>query len=146
MRTLVAASLLIATTGVASAQSLADCRRIASDQDRLTCYDRLVPTDQALSPQLRPQIAAAPRDPAVVAAEGAVRGGLVDPASAKFTGVQRKGGAVCGFVNARNAEGGYAGSKLFVYVEATGETKVLTQPEDEPAGKAALAAYQQHCR
>ena len=146
MRVLATVTALLALGGTANAQSLGECRAIAGDAERLACYDRLPAAGQALGPQLAPQRSPMPSDPAFAAAENAIKGELNDPGSARFIGVQRKPGAICGYVNARNAAGGYTGAKLFVYVLSTGEARLLDQPEDVPAGQTAHAVYDQHCK
>ena len=53
----------------------------------------------------------------VAAAENAIREGLRDPESARFREVKRNTstGAVCGYLNAKNAYGGYVGEAPFIY-------------------------------
>lgn len=53
----------------------------------------------------------------VAVAESAVREGLRDPESARFRAVKRSAttGAVCGYLNAKNAYGGYVGEAPFTY-------------------------------
>lgn len=91
--------------------------------------------------------AGAAEQAAVKAARLAVGHELRDPGSARFEEVRAVPGAVCGWVNARNGAGGYAGRMLFVYVAAERRAYVL-----DPAGQqgpkwaaAAAAAYQRHC-
>ncbi len=52
-------------------------------------------------------------------AEAAVRQTLRDPDSAKFSDVSIRDGAVCGAVNAKNAYGGYVGTRRFVFAAKT---------------------------
>lgn len=151
MRTIVMAGLLLAVASPASAQSVADCRKIAGAAERLACYDRLPAGEAAGDPSFRPQIApqprqAAPANPTITAAETAVRRSVDNPDEARFIGVQQKGNAVCGYVNAKNSAGGYTGAKLFVFVPSTGETHVLDKPAELEEGAGALAAYQSHCK
>lgn len=49
-------------------------------------------------------------------AKAAVRNNLIDPESAQFDGLftNKKTGAVCGYVNAKNKMGGYTGKKIFI--------------------------------
>jgi hypothetical protein len=157
MRTIVmagvAAALMLAVAGPLSAQSVGECRKIAGAAERLACYDRL-PAEAASDPSFRPQIApqpplarpAAPANPTIAAAETAVRRNVDNPDEARFIGVQQKGNAVCGYVNAKNSAGGYTGAKLFVFVPSTGETHVLDKPAELEEGAGALAAYQSHCK
>lgn len=53
--------------------------------------------------------------------ENSVRQELRDPESARFHDVQRNTvtGAVCGFVNAKNAYGGYVGEMPFIYYHSS---------------------------
>ena len=55
---------------------------------------------------------------------------LIDPESARFTGVVRhpETGAICGFVNAKNRYGGYAGPRLFASKD--GMTLLIPRGED----------------
>ena len=81
------------------------------------------------------------------AARAAVSRTLKDPSSARFEDVAARPGAVCGFVNAKNSMGGYAGRMLFVYVAADRAAYVLdpsSQAGPNWAAKA-IAAYQGHC-
>jgi hypothetical protein len=143
-----AAVVALLWSGPALAQSIGDCRGIADPQARLGCYDGLPAAEGALTPQIvpQPQLRAAPADPAFAAAQGAVKRDLDDPDAARFIGLQRRGDAVCGFVNAKRPGGGYAGSKLFVHVLPSGETHVLDAPEDSPSGRTAYEAYAAHCK
>src|SRR5918994_1948790 len=59
------------------------------------------------------------------AAKAAILRDLKDSESVRFEGLVRKPEAVCGFVNARNAKGGYSGKKPMIYVIATGRGQVL---------------------
>jgi len=65
------------------------------------------------------EVRGAARDKALVS----LRGSLRDPDSAKFTDVKVFGVddlSVCGFVNSKNAFGGYTGSQRFLVTESTG--------------------------
>ena len=55
------------------------------------------------------------------AAEDAVRLQLKDPSSAQFEGITKKDTAVCGFVNAKNAMGGYVGFRAFIVKNGSAE-------------------------
>ena len=83
----------------------------------------------------------------VRAARASVAAALKDPASARFDGLIEKPGAVCGFVNARNGAGGYAGRLPFVYVAAERRAYVLDPAATEgPAWAAAAAgAFERFC-
>lgn len=61
-----------------------------------------------------------------------VRRILIDPDSAKFESVyiNKKSGAVCGYVNARNRMGGYTGSSPFVYEKSRGLIMVQESPTE----------------
>lgn len=68
----------------------------------------------------------------IVAAKRAVKSTLKDPDSAKFKGVfanytERLGVVACGFVNAKNGFGGYAGFRRFV---SAGESVILEGVDD----------------
>ena len=84
----------------------------------------------------------------IATAKHAVATTLRDPASARFEDVRARLDAVCGFVNAKNGPGGYAGRALFVYDVAMRKAFVL-----DPAltvgptyAAAAIAAYEKHCQ
>lgn len=64
-------------------------------------------------------------------AKEAVKKALVDPDSARFTGLQdgKREGDVCGFVNAKNRMGGFAGDSPFFY-RATTREAILVRPPD----------------
>lgn len=56
----------------------------------------------------------------IAAAKLAVVGTLRDPGSAEFGTVELTNGVVCGFVNARNAFGGYTGMQAFMFGPSVG--------------------------
>lgn len=67
----------------------------------------------------------------------AVRSNLIDPDSAKFTGLSKCGdGGLRGDVNSKNAMGGYTGKKQFVYsqgrvgIEGQSDLEYLTLLRD----------------
>lgn len=64
-------------------------------------------------------------------AKEAVRKGLIDPDSAKFSDLRdgKTKGDVCGFVNAKNRMGGFVGDTPFVYRGLT-DRAVMVQPPD----------------
>lgn len=92
---------------------------------------------------LLPASAAAPMDDA----RAAIIKKLKDPESARFTEVVLNGEAVCGFVNAKNASGGYPGAHRFYYVIASGMAfverggDISTDPLDQMA-----QGYSKFCR
>lgn len=53
-------------------------------------------------------------DTAIFQAQAQIRALLRDPASAEFSAVRRRGGAVCGMVNSRNGFGGMTGPRRFL--------------------------------
>lgn len=63
----------------------------------------------------------------------AVKQKLKDPDSAKFKNLRPmgEGGGYCGWVNARNSYGGYAGFAVF-YVNSKGEVAILPPELSEP--------------
>nr|WP_315467126.1 hypothetical protein [uncultured Undibacterium sp.] len=65
-------------------------------------------------------------------AKNAVREILNDPESARFEGLfsNRKTGAVCGYVNAKNRMGGYVGRQLFI-VSSNGVVDFDTSSTEE---------------
>jgi len=150
MRTTVSMAL-VAILGLAmpaAAQGVAACKRVADDAERLRCFDRLPdfdgPGDQSMAPRIVPR--PTPAGPGFTAAEASVRKQLKDPASAQFIGLRQKGEAVCGFVNAKNAAGGYTGAKLFVYLGSTGEAQILDQPQESGIGDSGRGTYETHCK
>jgi hypothetical protein len=64
-------------------------------------------------------------DPIMAKARTAVTKNLKDPISARFEGVVKRPGAVCGFVNAKNSMGGYTGRTMFVYLIKENRAYVL---------------------
>jgi hypothetical protein len=64
-------------------------------------------------------------DPVITKARAAVTKNLKDPASARFEGLVKRPGAVCGFVNAKNSMGGYTGRQMFVYLPSENRAWVL---------------------
>lgn len=106
---------LLVLSNVAVQAQPTNCTTIKDDKERLACFDQAAK---------QPPKASAPKaaeDPIITKARGAVAQSLKDPPSARFDGVVRKTDAVCGFVNARNSYGGYAGRTRFVYVLKTTE-------------------------
>lgn len=80
---------------------------------------------------------------AVASAEAAVRARLRDPASAVFDGGFAAGPTgACGWVNARNGFGGYAGRERYV-VAAAGRTAVLEG--DLPDARSFSALWHRAC-
>jgi hypothetical protein len=61
-----------------------------------------------------------------------VRKHLIDPSSGQFESVHenRRTGAVCGLVNAKNRMGAYVGASPFVYEKSSGATLVQEQPTE----------------
>jgi len=57
----------------------------------------------------------------IAAAKSSVTESLRDPESARFRDVRRNtaNGAVCGYVNAKNAYGGYVGESPFIYYHSS---------------------------
>lgn len=55
-------------------------------------------------------------DSLILKAKTSILRELKDPASARFEGIAKRPGAICGFVNAKNSMGGYAGRRMFVYL------------------------------
>lgn len=80
---------------------------------------------------------------AMGAAKTAIRHVLKDPDSARFEGMVRRPGAVCGFVNAKNAMGGYTGRRMFVYLMKEKRAYILELPSKH--AEAALHAAETHC-
>lgn len=90
--------------------------------------------------------------PDFAAAQALVRSRLRDPESARFGKVWAgRQGAVCGYVNARNAFGGYTGQQPWVlppagrvllghYTEVEGRPAITGPDED-----AFVAAWNRHC-
>lgn len=82
------------------------------------------------------------------AVEAIVGAALKDPESARYSGfaaVEDTGMViVCGFVNARNSFGGYAGKSPFMasYAPATGQGSVITMGEPQHLAAAVIAACQ----
>lgn len=69
---------------------------------------------------------------AVNEAKREVRKSLIDPSSGKFESVfeNQSTGAVCGFVNAKNRMGAYAGTNPFVYEKIVGATLIQEPPKE----------------
>lgn len=65
-------------------------------------------------------------------AKNAVKGLLNDPDSAQFSGLVagKEKGDVCGYVNAKNRMGGYAGNAPFFYEQITDTVAIVKAPED----------------
>ena len=81
-------------------------------------------------------------------AKAAVRANLRDPASARFSDMRERKGAVCGFVAARNGFGGYGEPMLFVYLTAERAAYVIDpRSNNGPIWNAkAIGAYKGHCQ
>jgi hypothetical protein len=60
-------------------------------------------------------------------AENAVRAQLTDPQSAQFRNIVQKGEYICGEVNSKNQQGGYAGFRHF-YIAERGKGAVRIDP------------------
>ena len=127
----------LAGTGAADAQSLLACRSINSDPERLTCYDNL---PDAASKQTK-----ATEDPMFAKARAGVARNLKDPASARFEELLRTPDAVCGFVNAKDAMGGYTGQRPFVFVISANRGYVLESGLDMLQTAEAIGAAEKHC-
>lgn len=84
-------------------------------------------------------------DASVQTARAAIANLLKDPTSARFEGIERRPGAVCGFVNSKNSFGGYTGRKPFVYLIAEKKGWVLEAPMAPVDAAPALAAAEKHC-
>lgn len=142
MRVLYAGASILALCLNAQAQPT-DCTSIKDDKERLTCFDQ---TSQQKPKAHAPRVAP---DPLIAKARSAVANSLKDPPSARFDGVVRKAEAVCGFVNAKNSYGGYAGRTRFTYVIKSGdiflEVPIMTLTQynfkEYEASDAALKRY-----
>lgn len=88
------------------------------------------------------QQAIAEEKSAIDRAEKAVRSLLKDPDSGKFTGsaLNKKTGAVCGSVNAKNSYGGYVGFLPYI-VTSSGEA-MISPPDPTVAGTVDFERYQ----
>lgn len=113
--------LAISVSGAASQE----CKGIQDDQQRLSCYDQAPAKTPPLPKAAAPKSEA---DPLIAKARAAVANSLRDPPSARFDGVVRKPEGVCGFVNAKNAYGGYGGRTRFVYIIKTAAIYVEFSP------------------
>lgn len=83
-------------------------------------------------------------DPVFAKARTAVKQLLKDGPSARFEGLAKRPGAVCGFVNAKNAMGGYSGRTAFVYVASEGRAYILEAGGDDAMD--ALRHAEANCR
>ncbi len=63
-------------------------------------------------------------------AKEAISGGLFDPYSARFENLKIQGKFVCGYVNAKNRMGAYAGRVPFTYNMETGVAFVLNDKKE----------------
>lgn len=115
------------------------CSSIPDNTDRLTCYDKQAKSIK--SPGAKPAT-----DPIIAVAKAAIGRQLKDPASARYEDIRIKPNAVCGWVNSKNAMGGYAGRKLFVYVVSEHVGYVLDRVDDPAYGQAAIAAMEKYCQ
>jgi hypothetical protein len=105
-------------------------------------------TTSSPTPMPAPISKAAPTVPSKATellAREAVRRVLKDPASARFNAALQYPEAVCGFVNSKNAYGGYVGESPFIYVTATLQVYVLQHSgtDDERIGQ--LKALRRYC-
>lgn len=71
-----------------------------------------------------------------------VAGGLRDPGSAQFRGVQARGDVVCGEVNGKNGFGAYVGYRRFISIPRTGEVTFapLRGPDASDLGPTGLTS------
>ena len=76
----------------------------------------------------------------ITLAKQGVENRLIDPKSAEYRDVKHNGRAVCGFVNSKNAIGGYTGFTAFV---AGGD---LVFFEDDLDSSEWLSTWQQLCQ
>jgi hypothetical protein len=93
------------------------CASIASDTDRLKCFDAV---SQAAKATVAPADPKPLEDPLISGAKTAVRKQLRDSSSGKFTELRIASDnsgvkGVCGEINAKNAFGGYSGPQSFTY-------------------------------
>ena len=103
---LISAAMLLLSSCSAEPSSGPDTLQVASNSQSRTT---------AAPPDLRAQL--------IGEARAAVLAELPDPESARFSnevGVLVEDGIVCGYVNAKNASGGYAGNTHFLYNRGSG--------------------------
>ena len=88
------------------------------------------------------QQAIAEEKAAIDRAEKAIRSLLKDPDSGKFTeaAFNKKTGAVCGNVNAKNSYGGYVG--FLPYIVTSSGTAMISPPDPNVAGTFDFERYQ----
>ena len=79
-------------------------------------------------------------------AKSAVRSMLIDPDSAKFEPliVSKGTGSICGYFNARNRMGGYAGKTLFYVTKEMDVTLEPTEGMDSYDSDTAITALRTH--
>lgn len=137
--------------GVASAQTIDQCKQIKDAAKRVGCFDKATATpkkpDKKLTAEEKERIAAEAQvekerkaaeeervakksltETLIAKAENAIRSIMFDPDSAKFSEViaakLESGYGACGMVNAKNRMGGYTGSQMF-YVEFSQDMLVI---------------------
>lgn len=91
------------------------CSSVKDSAKRLACYDALDRTSK--SPQKKIPAKKNTRDDLISSAHQSLLMMLNDPDSARFTSeeISPSSGAVCGFVNAKNSMGGYAGAVRYIH-------------------------------
>jgi len=83
----------------------------SSSEIRRSLRALAIMTRTALIAAIATSTALADQAEEIATARHAVAATLRDPASARFEDVRARLGAVCGFVNAKNGPGGYAGRR-----------------------------------
>jgi len=63
----------------------------------------------------------------IIAARNAVTERMKDPESVRFGEVVNRSGTVCGYVNAKNSFGGYAGDTAFIFETSSKELLINGQ-------------------
>jgi hypothetical protein len=122
LRRLTLLLILAAVVEAASGQTVADCKGLKGDAERLACFDKNNPTVKTQQ-SLRNNIEAKAR--AAIAAR------MKDPDSTRIRSSKRFGDILCGTFNAKNSMGGYGETEMFVYLISRNKVLLLIAGDDD---------------